>query len=98
MGPRDSARRMTYTATDRSGLGHGTEPCDSSSRPSDLFRDTFYRGAVGPVSPPRREWLLLVREHPLWGDGGTGGSTRRDLDDPRDDLSERLVKPPLVAQ
>lgn len=78
MGPRDSARRMTYVATDRSGLGHGTEPCDSSSRPSDLFRDTFYRGAAGPVSPPRgREWSLLVRESTL------SGETRGVIDPPR---------------
>lgn len=27
-------------------LGRGTEPCDSSSRPSDLFRDTFHRGLL----------------------------------------------------
>lgn len=67
MSPRDSAWHMTYVAT---GLGHGTEPCDSSSRSSDLFPDTFYHGMVRPVSPASHQVVVTCKRTTLWGDRG----------------------------
>lgn len=67
-GLRDSVvgecRRTTLRSERRdSDLGHGTEPYDSSSWPSDLFPDTFYRGAAASrvvVTYERESTLLAI--------------------------------------
>lgn len=87
-GLRDSECRRTTLRSDRrdSDLGHGTEPYDSSSWPSDLFADTFYRGAAAS------RVVVTYERAPSWR------STRRDLDDPAMTSPEAAPElPPLVA-
>lgn len=90
MGPCDSARRMTYVATDRDRFSHETQNLAIRHLGRMIYFEIVSIGAVRPISPSHRELLTREREHPLERWEG-GGSTRRELDDPHDDLSGRLA-------